>query len=155
MVKHRQLVRQVGAFDEFFLESSADLNLKMTFSAGTTFVFGSWICKADGDGKLRTRLREEKEFDDEVQYKLAEKMTKLSTSNTTRNKEENGYETDSEKEIQPDSKTIFTAQEPSLMDSETQQRSRRDTTRTTQRRTWELTDCATRHQSINTLPKTR
>ena len=115
MVKHRQLARQVGAFDEFFLESSADLNLKMTFSAGTTFVFGSWICKADGDGKLRTRLREEKEFDDEVQYKLAEKMTKLSTSDTTRNKEESGYETDSKKEIQPDSKTIFMAQEPSLI----------------------------------------
>ena len=87
----------------------------MTFSAGTTFVFGSWICKADGDGKLCTRLREEKEFDGEVEYKLAEKMTKLSTSDTTRNKEESGYETDSEKEIQPDSKTIFTAQEPSLI----------------------------------------
>ena len=74
MVKHRQLARQVGAFDEFFLESSADLNLKMTFSVGTTFVFRSWICKADGDGKLRTHLREEKEFDDEVQYKLVEKI---------------------------------------------------------------------------------
>ena len=56
MVKHQQLARQVGAFDEFFLESSADLNLKMTFSAGTTFVFGSWIYKADGDGKLCTHL---------------------------------------------------------------------------------------------------
>ena len=87
----------------------------MTFSVGTTFVFGSWICKVDGDDKLRTRLQEEKEFDDEVQYKLAEKMTKLSTSDTTRNKEENEYETDSEKEIQPDSMTIFTAQEPSLI----------------------------------------
>ena len=57
VVKHRQLARQVGAFDEFFfLESSVDLDLKMAFPAGTTFVFGSWIYEADGDGKLRTRL---------------------------------------------------------------------------------------------------
>ena len=88
MVKHRQLARQVGAFDEFFLESSADLNLKMTFSAGTTFVFGSWICEADDDGKLCTRLREENELDDKVEYELAEKMTKLSTLDPTRNEEE-------------------------------------------------------------------
>ena len=115
MVKHRQLARQVGAFDEFFLESSADLDLKMAFPAGTTFVFGSWICEADGDGKLRTRLREEKELDDKVEYELAEKMTKLSTSDPTRNEEGSGYETDSEKEIQPNSKTIFTAKEPSLI----------------------------------------
>ena len=115
MVKHRQLVRQVGAFDEFFLESSADLNLEMTFSAGTTFVFGSWICKADGDGKLHTRLREEKEFDDEIKVELAEKVTKFSTSDPTQSEEESGYETDSEKEIRPDSKTIFTMQEPSLI----------------------------------------
>ena len=115
MVKHRQLVRQVGAFDEFFLESSADLDLKMTYSAGTTFVFRSWIYEAGCDDKLRTRLREEKEFDDKVEYELAEKMTKLSTSDPTRNEEESGYETDSEKEIRPDSKTIFTMQEPSLI----------------------------------------
>ena len=76
MVKHQQLARQVGAFDEFFLESSVDLDLKMTYSAGTTFVFGSWICEAGGDGKLRTHLREEKEFDDKnnpVEQELAEK----------------------------------------------------------------------------------
>ena len=76
MVKHRQLARQVGAFDKFFLESSADLDLKMTYLAGTTFIFGSWICKAGGDSKLRTRLREEKEFDDKnnpVEQELAEK----------------------------------------------------------------------------------
>ena len=42
-------------------------------------------------------------------------MTKLSTSDPTRNEEESGYETDSEKEIQPDSETIFTAQEPTLI----------------------------------------
>ena len=87
----------------------------MTFSAGTTFVFGSWIYKADGDGKLRTRLQEEKEFDDEVEYELAEKMTKLSTSDPTQNEEESGYKTDFEKEIQSDSKTIFITREPSLI----------------------------------------
>jgi len=42
-------------------------------------------------------------------------MTKLSTSDPTRNEEESRYEIDSEKEIQPGSKTIFTAQEPSLI----------------------------------------
>ena len=42
VVKHRQLARQVGAFDEFFfLESSVDLDLKMAFLVGTTFVFRS------------------------------------------------------------------------------------------------------------------
>ena len=106
MVKHRQLARQVGAFDEFFLESSADLDLKMAYSAGTTVVFGSWICEAGGDGKLRTRLREEKEFNDKnnpIKQELAKKMMKLSTSNPTRKGEESGYETDSEKEMEYDS----------------------------------------------------
>jgi hypothetical protein len=32
-----------------------DLN-NMIFSAETTFIFGSWICEADGDGKLHNRL---------------------------------------------------------------------------------------------------
>ena len=83
-----------------------DLNLKMTYPAGTTFVFGSWICEAGGDGKLRTRLREEKEFDDKnnlVEQELTEKMMKLSTLNPTRKGEESGYETDSEKEMEYDS----------------------------------------------------
>ena len=111
----------------FFLESSADLDLKMAFSAGTTFVFGSWICEAGGDGKLRTHLREEKEFDDEVEYELVEKMTKLSTLDPTRNEEESGYETDSEKKMEHDSNSdkemehnpnldaIFKTKEPSLI----------------------------------------
>ena len=83
MVKHRQLAHQVGAFDDFFLESSVDLDLKMAFSAGTTFVFESWICEADDDGKLRTHLREEKEFDDKfkpTEEELVEKLMKLLTS---------------------------------------------------------------------------
>ena len=57
MVKHRQLVRQVGAFGEFASESSMDLN-NMIFSTGSTFIFGSWICEADNNGKLQGRLLE-------------------------------------------------------------------------------------------------
>ena len=45
-------------------------------------------------------------------------MTKLSISDPTRNEEEGGYETDSEKEIHPDFKTIFAAREPSLIELE-------------------------------------
>ena len=101
MVKHRQLAHQVGAFDDFFLESSVDLDLKMAFSAGTTFIFGSWICKADGNGKLQSRLLEEKEFDDKInpikEKELTEKMAYLSTSEAIQ-KEEDKYETDTEKE---------------------------------------------------------
>jgi hypothetical protein len=50
-------VRQVGAFDEFTLESSTDFG-DMIFPAGLTFVFGSWICVANDDGKLQSQLME-------------------------------------------------------------------------------------------------
>ena len=55
MVQHRQLARQVGAFSDFASESSMDLN-NMIFSKGSIFIFGSWICEADDDGKLQGRL---------------------------------------------------------------------------------------------------
>ena len=58
MVKHRQLVRQVGAFGNFASESSTDLD-NMIFSKGSTFIFGSWICEAGDDGKLQGRLLED------------------------------------------------------------------------------------------------
>ena len=58
VVKHRQLARQVGAFDEFASESSMDLD-SMIFSMGSTFIFGSWICEADDNGKLQSRLLED------------------------------------------------------------------------------------------------
>jgi hypothetical protein len=51
MVKHRQLVRQVGAFGGFASKSSTDFN-NMIFLTGSTFIFGSWICEADDKGKL-------------------------------------------------------------------------------------------------------
>ena len=55
MVKHRQLARQVGAFGDFASESSMDLD-NMIFSMGSTFIFGLWICEADDNGKLQSRL---------------------------------------------------------------------------------------------------
>ena len=58
MVKHRQLVRQVGAFGDFASESSMDLD-NMIFSTGSTFNFGSWICEANNNGKLQSRLLED------------------------------------------------------------------------------------------------
>ena len=58
MVKHRQLARQVGAFGEFASESSMDLD-NMIFSMGSSFIFGSWICEAGDDGKLRSYLLED------------------------------------------------------------------------------------------------
>ena len=58
MVKHRQLARQVGVFGEFASESSMDLD-NMIFSTGSTFIFGSWICEADNNGTLQSRLLED------------------------------------------------------------------------------------------------
>ena len=40
VLKHQQLARQVEAFDDFAIESSADLD-NMIFLVGTTFIFGS------------------------------------------------------------------------------------------------------------------
>ena len=65
MVKHRQLARQVGAFGEFASESSTDLD-NMIFSTGSTFIFGSWICEADDDGKLQNRLLEDSDHHEDL-----------------------------------------------------------------------------------------
>ena len=58
MVKHRQLARQVGAFSKFTSKSSMDLD-SMILSMGSTFIFGSWICEADDNGNLQSRLLED------------------------------------------------------------------------------------------------
>jgi hypothetical protein len=58
VVKHRQLARQVGAFGGFASESSTNLD-NTIFSTGSTFIFGSWICEADDDGKLQGHLIED------------------------------------------------------------------------------------------------
>ena len=65
MVKHRQLVRQVGAFGEFASESSMDLD-NMIFSMGSTFIFGSWICEAGDDGKFQSRLLKDSDHHEDV-----------------------------------------------------------------------------------------
>jgi hypothetical protein len=61
-VKHRQLVRQVGVFIEHPLENSM-ASLSFTSNAldkGTTFIFGSWICVANGLGGFISHLVDSK-----------------------------------------------------------------------------------------------
>ena len=70
MVKHRQLARQVGAFDEFASESSTDLD-NMIFSMGSTFIFGSWICEADDNGELQSRLLEDSDHHEDLSISVA------------------------------------------------------------------------------------
>jgi hypothetical protein len=92
VIKHRQLVRQVGAFGDFAIESSADHN-NMIFSAGTTFIFGSWICEADDNGKFQSRLMEiskpqaSPDISTTMLDQLAEKFSHLSVSDSTRTRE--------------------------------------------------------------------
>jgi hypothetical protein len=61
-VKHRQLARQVGEHVEDPPASSM-ASFKFTRSVpsqGTTFVFGSWVCIADGVGDFRRFLSDMK-----------------------------------------------------------------------------------------------
>jgi hypothetical protein len=58
VVKHRQLACQVGVFIEHPLEN---LMVSLSFTSnvldeGTTFVFGSWICVANGLGCFNSHL---------------------------------------------------------------------------------------------------
>jgi hypothetical protein len=66
---------------------------------GTTFVFGSWICEANGEGKIQSRLAEQTRFDDikiddMEELQLAEKLMTLSTSSPI---QEEVHKPDSEK----------------------------------------------------------
>jgi hypothetical protein len=87
-LKHQQLARQVGAFRDFAIESSVDLN-NMIFSAGITFIFGSWICEADENGKLRSHLMEistpqvSPDISTATLDQLAKKLSHLLISNST------------------------------------------------------------------------
>ena len=89
MVKHRQLARQVGAFNDFASESSMDLD-NMIFSKGSIFIFGSWICEAGNDGKLQGRLLEGSDHHQDFFIsattidQLARRFTQLMMSNPTR-----------------------------------------------------------------------
>ena len=57
--------RQVGAFGKFASKSSTDLD-NMIFSTGSTFIFGSWICEADDNGKLQRRLLEDSDHREDL-----------------------------------------------------------------------------------------
>ena len=88
MVKHRQLARQVGAFGEIASESSTDLD-NMIFSTGSTFIFGSWICEADDNGKLQSRLLEDSNHHENHSIsatttgQLTERFARLAMSDST------------------------------------------------------------------------
>jgi hypothetical protein len=58
-LKHRQLARHVGDLTEdLTANSTASISIKPTvaFNRGDTFVFGSWVCTADGAGSFQRRL---------------------------------------------------------------------------------------------------
>ena len=92
IIKHRQLARQVGAFGDFVIESSTDLD-DMIFSAGITFIFGSWIYKVDDNAKLQSCLMEipapqaSPNVSTTMLDQLAEKFSHLSISDSTRTQE--------------------------------------------------------------------
>jgi hypothetical protein len=57
--KHRQLARQVGVLaEDLMANSTTSIVIKPTvvFNRGDTFVFGSWVCTADGAGSFQRRL---------------------------------------------------------------------------------------------------
>jgi hypothetical protein len=57
-VKHRQLAHQVGVFIEHPLENSmASLSFTINvLDEGTTFIFGFWICVANGSSGFNSHL---------------------------------------------------------------------------------------------------
>jgi hypothetical protein len=54
----------------------------MIFPAGSTFIFGSWICEVDGDGKLQGRLL--KNSGATTVERLTKKISQLTISDPTR-----------------------------------------------------------------------
>jgi hypothetical protein len=64
-VKHRQLAHQVGMFIEHPPENSmASFNFtSVVLDEGTTFIFGSWICVANGLGGFNSHLANSKELE--------------------------------------------------------------------------------------------
>jgi hypothetical protein len=57
-VKHRQLARQVGVFIEHPPKNSM-VSFDFTSAVldeGTTFIFGTWICIANGSGGFNSHL---------------------------------------------------------------------------------------------------
>jgi hypothetical protein len=77
VIKHQQLARQVGAFGGFALKTLMDLD-NMFFPMGSTFIFGSWICEVDDDGKFQGRHLEDSEHHEAhaVSATTADRLTK-------------------------------------------------------------------------------
>ena len=61
----------------------------MIFSMGSTFVFGSWICEADDNGKLQSRLLEDSNHHEDYSIlatttdQITERFTQLMMSDST------------------------------------------------------------------------
>jgi hypothetical protein len=103
VVKQRQLARQVGVLIEDPLENSlASFNFtSAVLDEGTIFIFGSWICVADGLGGFNRHLANSKELeassstsssdlddfidnlDDTLLHDLAQQIKKMSLFNLT------------------------------------------------------------------------
>ena len=56
MTKHRQLERQVGGSASSLANSMAELSNANAVPEGTTLVFGSWACTANGSGGFTCHL---------------------------------------------------------------------------------------------------
>jgi len=54
--KHRQLARQVWVSASFSANSMAESSAANTVPEGTTLIFGSWACTADGMGGISSHL---------------------------------------------------------------------------------------------------
>jgi hypothetical protein len=65
VVKHRQLARQVGVFIEHPPENSmASFNFTSAMlDEGTTFIFGFWICVANGSGGFNSHLDDSRKLE--------------------------------------------------------------------------------------------
>jgi hypothetical protein len=85
VVKHRQLARQVGAFDAIAIKSSMDFN-DMIFPLGSIFIFGSRIYEMDDKGNLHGHLVEALEAHEDLTLltKLTNDLEKLPVSEPTR-----------------------------------------------------------------------
>jgi hypothetical protein len=102
-IKHRQLARQVGVFIKHPPENSMpSFNFtSAVLDEGTTFIFGSWICVANGSGGFNSHLANSKEpeassstpssnlndfidnLDDMLLPDLAQQIEKISFFNAT------------------------------------------------------------------------
>jgi hypothetical protein len=85
VVKHRQLVPQVGAFGAITIKSSMDFD-DMIFLMGSIFIFGSWVCEADDKGNLHGCLVETLEAHEglTLSTKFTEDLEKLTLYESTR-----------------------------------------------------------------------